>query len=67
MNAEMTNKMAIARVESKIRYLKSRLSDPATPERTAHFVSLDLTAFEMAVAALQYLHEFAEYEAAQKN
>lgn len=58
----MTHQRAIERIQQKVGYLESRLANPATDERAARFIALDLTAFSMALDSLRYLRDLEEYE-----
>jgi len=63
----VTNLEAIGRIRQQINYLHTKLTDGTMSERAAFWKQLDIEAFEMAIAALQYAHDVAEYKAAQPH
>lgn len=65
--AVMTNALAVKRLAQKIEYLKTKLANPSMDERTLHFATLDITAFELAIEAVRYLDAVQIYEASQQK
>ena len=61
----MTNAEAIIRLQAKLRYTQKLIEVELGDERKNFWRQQDIAAFELAVAALEYLHNVQEYEASQ--
>jgi hypothetical protein len=61
----VSNHDAIKRIQEKLRYTLSKIAECPDDERANFYRRLDCDAFAMAIAALEYAQQMAEYEASQ--